>query len=305
MNGGKPPDLLIAVGAEETRVVVVRDGEPVEAHAEREDDPSEVGNVHLGRVTKVVPALDAAFVDLGGAKPGFLPLDGQRLNEGETIVVEIVRDAEGGKGPKLARAPGDWEITGMHPPRRLHHEPALAARTLRDWQGPVGRIVVDDMGAFGKLREFCRENRPDLLPHLLHTRESSALETDGVADRLAELLEDWVRLPSGGRVNVARTAALTAIDVDTGEDVTGRSFEDTALRVNIEAAAEVARQLRLRDLTGLIVVGFVPMRARAHRARVLAALKQACGADSAEVAVGGFTRFGLAELIRSRRLRRS
>lgn len=114
-----------------------------------------------------------------------------------------------------------------------------------------------------------------------------------------------MRLPSGGRINVARTAALTAIDVDTGEDVTGRSFEDTALRVNIEAAAEVARQLRLRDLTGLIVVGFVPMRARAHRARVLAALKQACGADSAEVAVGGFTRFGLAELIRSRRLRRS
>jgi len=304
VNGGKPPDLLIAVGAEEIRVVVVRDGEPVEARAEREDNPSEIGNVHLGRVTKVARALDAAFVDLGGPKPGFLPLDGEPLNEGETVLVEIVRDAEAGKGPKLVRASGNWETTGMHPPRRLHHEPPLAARTLRDWQGPIGRVLVDDMGALAKLKEFCRENRPDLLPHLLHTHESSALETDGVADRLAELLADWVRLPSGGRINVAPTAALTAIDVDTGEDAGGRTFEDTALRVNAEAAGEIARQLRLRDVRGLVAVGFVPMRARAHRARVLADLKRACRSDSAEVAVGGFTRFGLVELIRSRRPRR-
>jgi Ribonuclease G/E len=304
VNGTKPPDILIAVGAEDVRVVVAVDGEPVECRSEREDDPSEIGNVYLGRVTKVVPALEAAFVDLGGAKPGFLPTDGKPPNEGDAVVVEVVRDAEAGKGPKLALHSREWETTGMRPPRRLHHEPALMARTLRDWQGPVGRIVVDDMAAFGKLREFCRESRPDFLPHLAHAREGSALETDGVADRLAELLDDWVKLPSGGRINVARTAALVAIDVDTGEDTAARSFEDTALRVNAEAAAEVARQLRLRDVKGLVVVGFVPMRARAHRERVLDVLKRAVAADPAGVAIGGFTRFGLVELIRQRRGRR-
>jgi Ribonuclease G/E len=298
--GKKPPDILIGVAPKETRVAVAEDGNPIEYRIEREGARSEIGDVHLGRIAKVVPALDAAFVDIGGPKPGFLPTDGKPPNEGDAVVVEVVRDAEAGKGPKLALHSREWETTGMRPPRRLHHEPALMARTLRDWQGPVGRILVDDMAAFGKLREFCREFRPDFLPHLAHTREGSALETDGVADRLAELLDDWVKLPSGGRINVAETAALTAIDVDTGSDSSSRSLEETALRVNAEAAAEIARQLRLRDLKGLIVVGFVPMRAAAHRERVLAALKRACAADPAGVAVGGFTRFGLVELIRRR-----
>ncbi len=305
MNGAKSPDkapdILISVGPEEVRVVVAVDGEPIEYRIERAGQESEMGNVHLGRVTKVVPALDAAFVDIGGEKSGFLALSGgPRPNEGDAVVVEVIRDAEAGKGPKLALHSREWETTGMRPPRRLHHEPALMARMLRDWQGPVGRILVDDMAAFGKLKEFCRGSRADLLPKIAHVRDGSALETDGVADRLEELLADWVALPSGGRINVARTAALIAIDVDTGEDADARSFEDTAVRVNSEAAAEVVRQLRLRDVKGLVVIGFVPMRARAHRERVLAALKRATAADPAEVAVGGFTRFGLVELIRSR-----
>lgn len=303
MNGKKPPDILIGVGAGEIRVVVAVDGEPIELRAEREGEESEIGNVHLGRVTKVVPALEAAFVEIVGPKPGFLPLGREKINEGDEVVVEVVRDAEWGKGPKLALHAREWETTGMRPPRRLHHEPALMTRTLRDWQGPVGWIVVDDMAAFGKLREFCRESRPDFMAHLTHTREGSALETDGVADRLSELLEDWVRLPSGGRINVAPTAALVAIDVDTGEAVSARSLEDTAFQVDLEAAAEVARQLRLRDMKGLVVVGFVPIRVRAHRERVLAELKRASAADPAEVTVGGFTRFGLVEMIRSRRTR--
>lgn len=298
-----PPDILFAVGADETRVVVAVDGEPVECRVERSGQESEVGNVYLGRVTKVVPALDAAFVDIGNAKPGFLPLGKKPPNEGDAVVVEVVRDASADKGPKLSLHAREWETTGMRPPRRLHHEPALMARTLRDWQGSVGRILVDDMAAYGKLREFCREFRPDLSAHLAHTREGSALEAAGVADRLSELLEDWIRLPSGGRINFAQTAALIAIDVDTGEAVSARSLEDTAFRVNSEAAAEVARQLRLRDAKGLVVVGFVPMRARAHREGVLAELKRAAAADPAEIAVGGFTRFGLVEAIRGRNKR--
>ena len=173
-------------------------------------------------------------------------------------------------------------------------------RALRDWRGPVGRILVDDMAAFGDLKRFCRDRRPDLLPKLAHDRAGDALEIDGIAERLQELLAPWVALPSGGRINVAQTAALIAIDVDTGGDSSAGSLEDTAFRVNSEAAAEIARQLRLRDLKGLVVVGFVPMRARARRERVLAALKQGCAGDPSGVAIGGFTRFGLVELTRRR-----
>ena len=174
-------------------------------------------------------------------------------------------------------------------------------RALRDWRGPVGRILVDDMAAFGHLKRFCRDFRPDLSPALAYYKDGDVLETDGIAERLEELLGAWVALPSGGRINIAATAALVAIDVDTGSDSSAGSLEDTAFRVNAEAAAEVARQLRLRDVKGLVVVGFVPMRARAHRERVLAALKRGVAGDPLGVAVGGFTRFGLVELIRRRK----
>lgn len=317
MSGGKkPPDILIDVGPEETRVVVAEDGAPIECWIEFVGKPSEIGNVYLGRVKKVVPALDAAFVDVGGATPGFLaaPGDagrqdkrpvapggiGQWVREGDAVVVEVIRDSADGKGPKLARRAEQELAAGIRPPHMLHQEPVLMFRTLRDWRGPVGRILVDDMAAFGDLKRFCRDSRPDLLPALAHCREGRVLETDGVADRLEELLGCWVTLPSGGRINIAETAALVAIDVDTGGDSSAGSFKDTALRVNTEAATEVARQLRLRDLKGIVVVGFVAMRARADRERVLAVLKGATAADPAGVNVGGFTRFGLVELIRNR-----
>lgn len=315
MSGGKRLlDILIGVGPEETRVVVAENGVPLEYRVEREGARSEIGDVHLGRVTKVVPALNAAFVDIGGTKAGFLAApggvmpagmrshDGKWVREGDAVVVEVIRDAEGTKGPRLARrAEEEADTAGKTPPCRLHQEPALMVRVLRDWRGPVGRILVDDMAAFGHLKRFCRDFRPDLLPKLAHCREGDALETDGIAERLEEALGAWVTLPSGGRINIAETAALIAIDVDTGGDSSAGSLEDTAFRVNSEAAAEVARQLRLRDLKGLVVVGFVPMRALSHRERVLEALKRGAAADPAGVAVGGFTRFGLVELTRRRR----
>lgn len=309
MSGGKiPPDMLIEVGPEQTRVVVAEDGSPIECRVERAGEPSTIGNVYLGRVQKVVPALEAAFVDIGGAAPGFLAVmpvgmrshDRQRLREGEAVVVEVVRAAAEGKGPKLARRENMKAPSGSRPPRVLHQEPALVPRTLRDWQGPVGRILVDDMAAFGDLKRFCRDLRPDLLPKLALVREGRVMETDGIADRLEELLGDWVALPSGGRINITPTAALVAVDVDTGGDSQGGGFAETATRVNCEAAVEIARQLRLRDLGGLVVIGFVALRARGSRERVLAALKRATAADPVLVNVGGFTRFGLVELIRNR-----
>ena len=307
MSGEKtPPDILIEVGPEQTRVVVAENGSPVECRIERAGTRSEIGDIHLGRVKKVVPALDAAFVDIGGAAPGFLAVtpvgihshDRQKVREGEAIVVEVVRDAAEGKGPKLAQREDVKPEAGIRPPHILHQEPALMLRTLRDWQGPVGRILVGDMAAFGDLKRFCRDFRPDLLPKLSHCREGGVMDTDGIADRLDELLGSWVALPSGGRINIAPTAALVAIDVDTGGDSSAGTLKDTVLRVNTEAAFEIARQLRLRDVKGLVVVGFVAMRARADRERVLVALKRVTAADPGGINVGGFTRFGLVELIR-------
>lgn len=317
MTGRKrPPDVLINVGPKETRVVVAENGVPLEYRIESEGMRSEIGDVHLGRVKKVVPALDAAFVDIGGPADGFLAAAEARpanvakntpggivqwVREGDAVVVEVIRDAADGKGPRLARRAEEDSAAGIRPPHRLRAEPALMFRALRDWRGPVGRVLVDDIAAFGHLKRFCREQRPELLPRLAHCREGDVLETDGIAERLEELLGPWVALPSGGRINIAATAALVAIDVDTSSDSSAGSLEDTAFRVNSEAATEIARQLRLRDVKGLVVVGFVPMRARADRERVLAILKRRCAADPAGVAVGGFTRFGLVELTRRRK----
>ncbi len=308
-------DILIRVRAEATVAVAHVAGEPVEYRAERSDAPSRLGALYAGRVRRVVPALDAAFVDLGEGEDGFLPLAAnKKAREGDTVVVEVARDAEGGKGPRLTRrADPDGAAKDGPVPRLLRPAPALGSRMVRDWPGPIGRIVADDVDALLALKGFCRDHRPDLMDKIarfsggyknlpaVSASGGDILEAEGVAERLEELLAPWVALPSGGRINITPTPALIAIDVDSGRDARGASAEDTARRVNAEAAAEIARQTRLRGLAGLIVAGFLPLRRASQRAEVLAILKRAAASDPCALTVGGFTRFGLVEMIRARR----
>ncbi len=302
-----PADILIRVRPGETVAVAVVAGEPVEYRAEKSDAPSRLGALYAGRVRRVALALDAAFINLGVdpglAEDGFLPLTAKKkLREGDAVVVEIVRDAEGGKGPRLARrADPDGAAKDGAVPRLMRPAPALGQRMIRDWPGPIGRIVADDVDTLLALKAFCRDHCPQALDKIARfARGGDMFESEGIADRLEELLAPWVALPSGGRINIAVTPALIAIDVDSGRDADAQSAEDTARRVNAEAATEIARQIRLRGLSGLIVAGFLPLRLAADRARVLAILTRAAAGDPCGLTVGGFTRFGLVEMIRAR-----
>ncbi|MBM3565221.1 MAG: ribonuclease E/G, partial [Alphaproteobacteria bacterium] len=310
----KGADIFVRVRGAETAVLVAQEGEPVEWRVAVGDVSGGLGAIYRARVAKVVPGLDAAFVDLGGGVSGFLAAAeaggphqsgggiAKRVREGQTVTVEVIREAEGAKGPRLARRTAMENEDAKGPaPALLEPAPPLAARMVRDWPDRIRRIVVDDVDALLALKSFCLAARPEAADKIRRfAGTGDMIEAEGLADRLHELLEDWVRLPSGGRINLQPTPALIAVDVDSGRDADAGRPDETARRTNREAAAEIPRQLRLRGLSGLVVCGFMPMRLAAHRAEVLRALKSAAAPDPCAAHVGGFTRFGLVELTRAR-----
>ncbi|MEO5337499.1 MAG: ribonuclease E/G [Magnetospirillum sp. WYHS-4] len=240
------------------------DGERlVELRVERPGRESRVGAVYLGRLRKVAKGLQAAFVDIGLERDGFLPLsDG--LSEGDALAVRVVRDPEGEKGAKLAQVPGD--ATGLRPPLCLRPAPSLAERLRLDF--PEAALSEE---AFGEELE----------------------------DAVAAALVPYVPLPSGGSLAIEETAALVAIDVNAGPGA-GGGREASHLAVNREAAAEVARQIRLRNLAGSLVVDFLRMKRDEGRRKVLTALREAVATDPAGVQVRGFTALGLVEMVRTK-----
>lgn len=242
------------------------------------------GAVFLGRVASVDRALDAAFVDLGmGARPGFLAgATTLGLSEGDALVVQVRADARGGKGPKLssdlrhcpaAIAAGLAEVRAP----ALLWRPHVLERLLAAHPG-IARIVVDDAVALAEARRLFTtvERRP--LPE--------------VAEALEDALEPVVVLPSGGRLVIETTAALTAVDVDSGA---GRPTD-----ANREAVTAIARQLRLRGIGGQITVDFVSG-PKGTPYKLAAALKRAVVADPVPTHVFGVTPLGMVELTRERR----
>lgn len=179
-------------------------------------------------------------------------------------------------------------------PARLRREPEPALRFLRDRGGPhIKRIVVEDAALLNRARAYLEQVAPPQAGRLEPWPERGSLfEAWQAEEQIEAALEDTVPLPSGGSLVISPTPALTAIDVNTG----GR----TAIDANLEAAAEIAGQIRLRNLAGLLVVDFVSMGGRAPETRVLEALRRAVAPDPAGVHVVGFTRFGLLEMTRRR-----
>lgn len=250
-----------------TRAALMEGDRLVELLFEDRAAPGILGNLYLGRVRKVVPGLKAAFVDIGGDRQGFLPLPPTGgATEGEAVTVQAVREAEEDKGPKLAPVSDIPVPAGARPPLLLRAAPPLTER-LRAEHGAVESVSFEEVGLDGQI---------------------------------AEALAPQVALPSGGGLVIEETTALVAIDVNAGPGAAGGK-EEAALAVNIEAAAEVARQIRLRDLGGLLVVDFLKMKKDANRKKVLAALRQAAKDDPAPVHVLGFTALGLVEMTRRRR----
>ena len=383
-------EVLINVALGETRIALVESGSLRELLVERPDQESVVGNVYLGRVERVLPGIEAAFVNIGLTRAGFLALADARpagagtggtdariaayVGEGDAVLVQVLSDAFDDKGAKLttrvtlpgryivyagdgaevkvsrriteddersrlaavldglaedgegfivrtaASGAGHEELardvatlratwlaiadnrSTAKPPALIHGELDPVRRILRDEiGGALSRIVVDDTKTLARVREIYQRLAPALGDRLvLHDASQPLFEVHGIEEQIEGALSPLVELPSGGNIFIDETAALTAIDVNTGGAQMGGQ-QAAALRTNLEAAAEIGHHIRLRNLSGLLVVDFVPMRRHQHGVEVLAALRAAVAEDPCSTHVFGSTRLGLVEMTRRRR----
>jgi len=396
-------ELLVNATPPETRVALTEDGRVVEVLHERRGRQGLVGNIYLGRVHRVLPGMQAAFVSIGldrdaflyvedaSARPGDFefgegpdgdtagPARSERpriddlVKEGQEIVVQVTKDPIGGKGPRvtagislpgrtLVYLPGAREIgvsrrvtedaererlravlaelsgeggliartaalgksaedlrpehryltelsarigrrrESASPPALLHRELDLALRCARDLVGDdCEAIRVDDGATLGRLREFLEAVAPALAHRLeLHSRTEPLFDLHGVEAEIENALKSRVSLPSGGSIVIHQTEALVAIDVNTGRFVGREGLEDTVFAANLEAAPEVARQIRLRDLGGLIVVDFIDMEDPEHREKLFERFQDELSRDRARTRVLQISEFGLVEITRQR-----
>jgi ribonuclease G len=354
-------ELLITAGPGEWRAALLKDGVPVELFVER-GDWREAGSIHLGRVRRLLPALGAMLVDIGDDRPAFLrarevlPL-GRQLDEGERVIVQILREAQGGKAARLTTSVAlrgalvelRWGRPGIRggetlssadranlsavageaaagvrllrpepldaliaevmdlnrrwrdildravrlaPPARLDPPLSFGAALAARLPAAPGQILVDDPAIVPELRGVF----PDTV--MQHKPEAEwPVELDAVFD---QGLAETVGLAGGGSIHfeAARTAVL--IDVDSGTPATG-SLETTGLAFNLAAAEIIARQIRLRNLGGGIVIDFVGLEDRKLRERVRYTLAEALMPDPARPQILGWTRLGHIELVRPRR----
>ncbi|MEJ2672068.1 MAG: Rne/Rng family ribonuclease [Deltaproteobacteria bacterium] len=187
-------------------------------------------------------------------------------------------------------------------PCLLHRDLDLITRTVRDYFSPdINSIMVDNKDVYQTLRSFIREMAPRHVRSLKLYKDSLPIFTRyQLEDQIDRIYADRVPLKSGGSIVINPTEALVSIDVNSGRCLSGKELEDTALKTNLEAADEVARQLRLRDLGGLVVIDFIDMKDKKHQKEVEQALKQSLKKDKARVTVGHLSKFGLLELSRQR-----
>jgi ribonuclease G len=384
-------DILINVTPQETRVAVVLNGVVQELHVERAANRGLVGNLYMGRVERVLPGMQSAFVDIGLDRAAFLHVadiweprgngDTQKpieriLSEGQPVMVQVLKDPIGTKGARLStqvsvagrflvHLPRDPHIavsqriedegerkllrerlerqlpqgeTGGYiirtmaesadeedlaldvqylkriwadmqsraetatAPALLYQDLSLAQRVLRDFAGDhTGRIIVDSRENFVKLQEFARDYVPRVLSRVEHyTGERPLFDLYGVEDEIEKALARRVDLKSGGYLIIDQTEALTTVDVNTGGFVGLRNFDDTIFKTNLEAAQVIARQLRLRNLGGIIIIDFIDMAGEDHRAAVLTEFRKALARDRTKMTVNGFTALGLVEMTRKR-----
>ncbi len=383
--------ILINVTPQETRVAVTEQGAVQELHIERDTSRGLVGNVYLGRVCRVLPGMQSAFVEIGLPRAAFLhvadiwsarngddvekPIE-RILSEGQTLLVQVVKDPIGSKGARLstqvsiagrllvylpqdphigisqriedeaerehlrekvqslippgetggfivrtvAEQASDAELTAdieylatfwkqiqqtaatAAPQALLYQDLSLAARVLRDLvTESTERIIVDSRETFEKLRDFAERYTPRALPILEHySGERPLFDLFAVEEEIEKALARRVDLKSGGYVIIDQTEALTTIDVNTGGFVSGRSFDDTIFKTNLEASQAIARQLRLRNLGGIIIVDFIDMDTAEHRDAVLAEFRKTLSRDRTRVTVNGFSQLGLVEMTRKR-----
>lgn len=279
----------------------------VELHIDRPGRGHRQGDVFVGRVSRVVAALDACFVDLGEGVAGFLKAgeadtgDGggaisKLVQEGQKLAVAIKAEARDEKGPVLTRRFDDRDgrlaAAAMRatPPRLISRARMLLARLADDY--PDARVIADSPAELAALRRRARSGEA-----VLH-QGGALFETAGVEEQIERALAPRVTLPSGAALLFEPVRTLTAVDVDSAR-ASEAAHDPTA--INLEAAPVLAAQLRLRNLGGLIVVDFLNSGSEEAGRRLVARLRDSFRDDPAEVVVDGPSRFGVVEIARQRR----
>ncbi|HZK91599.1 MAG TPA: ribonuclease E/G [Stellaceae bacterium] len=293
-------DLLISAGPGEWRAAWVEADEASELYVER-GDTKPAGSIHFGRVVRVVPALEAALVDIGDERPAFLPLrdvpQGIKAEQGARLIVEVRREAWQDKAPRLTAKLAPREPPALAaPPAQLFPPPGLAAALALRLPGMPARILTDDLAALAPLRGVFQG--PEI-------RQCAAADWPIDFDAAFEAaLSPSLALPGGGSVHIEETRTATLIDVDTGTPESG-SAERAALAANRVAAGLIAKQLRLRNIGGAVVIDFVGLAGnvgrRGAREPVRQALEAALAGDPAQPQLLGWTRLDHIELLRPRR----
>jgi len=372
----------------QTQIVVLEGPVLVEHYVARSDRKSLIGNVYLGKVRNVLPGMEAAFVDFGEGKNGVLyaadvqhdtngnshgrPRIEKALRNGDTIMVQVVKDAMGHKGARLTNevslagrhlvlVPGAEDRGGISrrlpdderrrlrtlvneskpkgygvivrtaalgatkedvvrdiarleemwaeiqknaktasAPDLLYREPPLVIRVIREhFTSDFKKLIVDDDEIEDEIREYLEATDPELLESVESYRdELPVFERYHIEDQLRKALDRNVWLPSGGHIVIEPTEALTVIDVNTGKFVGRSNLEETVLQNNLESAEEIARQLRLRDIGGIIVIDFIDMESEKNRRAVLRKLQEELAKDKSRTQVSEVSSFGLVEMTR-------
>ncbi|MDJ0904401.1 MAG: ribonuclease G [Woeseiaceae bacterium] len=388
-------EILINVTPSEVRAALLESGILQEIYIERSARRGVISNIYKGRVSRVLPGMQAAFVDIGLRRTAFLhisdivrqqngegdsdELPGIRdvVREGEDVLVQVVKDPLGNKGARLTTfitlpsrhlvlLPGGdsvgisariedseererlrdlvsgllqeaglecgaivrtvaegaaadelradleflvklWSVvqercSNAEVKSLIHEDLSLPLRVLRDLvTSDVEKILVDSQADFEAMHEFAETFLPPVAPMLeLYQRRRPIFDLHGIEDDIRKSLDRKIPLKSGGYVIFDQTEAMTTIDVNTGGYVGHRNLEETIYRTNLEAAVAIARQLRLRNLGGIIIVDFIDMEEPEHRAKVLQLLEQSLASDHARHQISPVSPLGLVEMTRKR-----
>ena len=396
-------EILINVTPQESRVAVVENGVLQEVHIERTRNRGIVGNVYMGRVSRILPGMQAAFIDIGLDRAAFLHVSdvrsvgsaaqtriasggsnqesdlaaiGDVLHDGQPIVVQVVKDPLGTKGARVtthitlparylvympytkhigisqkigddaererlraavksamdegdeggyilrtvAEAVSDEElrtdirylrrvwlaiqdrIKGAAPCSLLHEDLVLALRAMRDLvRENVEKVRIDSRESYHKAHEFAREFIPEVENRIeYYPGERPIFDLYSVEDEIKKALERKVPLKSGGYLIIDQTEAMTTIDVNTGAYVGRKNLEETLFKTNLEATQTIARQLRLRNLGGMIIIDFIDMADSDHKRQVLRALEKALARDRSKTYMTEMSPLGLVEITRKR-----
>ncbi len=396
-------ELLVNITPMETRVALVENGVPQEIMIERSNKRGLVGNIYKGKVVRVLPGMQAAFIDIGEARTAFLHVDDllprdhknsaesaepdirKLLHDGQQVAVQVIKDPVGTKGARLtaqlsvashylvymanadhvgvsqriesdeererlrvllgdiveqvaaedmahdqlaggyilrtsAEGATDDQLRGTvrflrrlwrdilerkttsKAPSCLYENPSLAKRVLRDIvSAEVEKIRVDSREVFDALTTFGNKFNPDIVRLLEHyPGERPLFYMYSIEDEISKALERKVMLKSGGHLVFDQTEAMSIVDVNTGAYVGHRNLEETIYKTNLEAAVVIARQLRIRNLGGIIIIDFIDMQSAEHRRQVLRALEKALARDSVRTTISGVTELGLVQITRKR-----